>query len=474
MNTVAFKMLVGRQRQQQGAVPVLVSSWSARMHLRGPRVPDEESEVVGSLLCALANAPEGGVVLLGAVHEGAAGHITGVEDLGAAETCLIWLCDQMVPPLDPECWVDEAGGRPVLCLRVEPVTRDGGAWFCPRGAERQRFRLDEGGTVVAWPWKPAAKPVRSSKVWPAPEVPPQVESHERQPTEDNLWAVSPWAVEVIPGWDEGSRQEQEAKLGRWGLASDGQLTVAGVVALVDDPNRRWHIREDAWTRSACQERDLRRLSELFEDRTRLPRHVLSDLLVNAIVHRSYDERHKGPIELSLSDARVVVESPGGPVDARMLAPNVRKSFCRNPVLHRFFRASGLIQRDSGLARIRRVLRQKRWALRFELEDDLVRVVLWKVPAGQRVPVEPDLPEAPDVKQEEHPFAPDWRHRDVLGVLLPGEMLRAREIAVLLGWPASTTRRVVREMVERGLLAFTEKNRNSPQQRVMRVGRSANG
>ena len=110
MNTVAFKMLVGRQRQQQGAVPVLVSSWSARMHLRGPRVPDEESEVVGSLLCALANAPEGGVVLLGAVHEGAAGHITGVEDLGAAETCLIWLCDQMVPPLDPECWVDEAGG----------------------------------------------------------------------------------------------------------------------------------------------------------------------------------------------------------------------------------------------------------------------------------------------------------------------------------------------------------------------------
>lgn len=422
----------------------------------------EEHEEAGRALSALANSARGGWLLLGVGEE-----VSGVADEAAARACAVQVCDQLAPPLDPRIEWFEVDGRRVLGLEVAPVSRTSGVWFCPPGRPRQRW-IRVGDESREWPWD-GAEAARAAEAWPRPAEPPEAEPHERAATRWGLEDVSARALQDLFG-EPVELKEVHDLLCELGLVRGADLTAAGVEVLCGDVRRENALLVFEGTEArpnhfACTPSELRSAARELTEETQLPEDVLLELLVNAVVHRSYAPGLQGPIRAEGRVGFLRIESPGGAPSPRLMSPNEPGSFQRNPQLARAYAEAGLGEgRGGGLAVVRRELQARRWSISVECTGEQVVVTAAQVSEGAPVPAEPL---AVDRQPLPHPFGEGGRHQAVLAVVSPGRRMRSNEVAEALGWPPSTTKRVVRELVDRGKLVFTEPHRNSPRQRVMR-------
>ena len=84
----------------------------------------------------------------------------------------------------------------------------------------------------------------------------------------------------------------------------------------------------------------------------LPFDALQELVVNALVHSSYDD-HGTPIKIAFHDDQIVIESPGGLVPGLTVEDMIQgTSVIRNPVLARVFEELGHIEQwGSGIPEV---------------------------------------------------------------------------------------------------------------------------
>ncbi len=104
--------------------------------------------------------------------------------------------------------------------------------------------------------------------------------------------------------------------------------------------------------------DLRR-----EEKPEVPKEVLRELLLNAMVHRDYFS--EGRILIEIFQDRIEISNPGGLLFEKKYLG--KKSLARNPLLMDLVHRMGLVEKiGSGINRIKKVLGRN---IRFELEDD---------------------------------------------------------------------------------------------------------
>ena len=80
-----------------------------------------------------------------------------------------------------------------------------------------------------------------------------------------------------------------------------------------------------------------------EEQLEIPEDALREVLINAIVHRSY--QHKAPTKIAIYDDRIEIFSPGnfpGPLTTDQLEYGF--TYMRNPTICKFFRRKGLMEK----------------------------------------------------------------------------------------------------------------------------------
>ena len=186
----------------------------------------------------------------------------------------------------------------------------------------------------------------------------------------------------------------------------------------------------------------------------LPFDALQELVVNALVHSSYDD-HGTPIKIAFHDDQIVIESPGGLVPGLTVEDMIQgTSVIRNPVLARIFEELGHIEQwGSGIPEVIQDLaegglppisiEEGRERLKITVHivshDPLQFEPAWKVDTQVAVERHQVDTERHQVSSERHQVDPD-RHQvpntlgrrgiAILSALANGPLSRADTLAVI--------------------------------------------
>jgi predicted HTH transcriptional regulator len=219
----------------------------------------------------------------------------------------------------------------------------------------------------------------------------------------------------------------------------------------------------------------------------LPFDALKELVVNALVHSSYDD-HGTPIKIAFHDDEINIENPGGLVPGLTIEDMVEgTSVIRNPVLARVFEELGHIEQwGSGIPEVIQDLAEAGLPpLGIDERCERLRITIsipshdprhfepaWRASplAGARRPqVSPDRPQVsqqvssdrPQVSQQVSPDRPQvpadlGRYgTTILAALADGPLSRAETLAAIgVKNEYRSYRRHIAPLIERGLVGMT--------------------
>lgn len=303
---------------------------------------------VWETMSAFANT-NGGLLVLGVDEAGGAFPITGVDDPAKVVGDLQAACAELEPPLRPAIDVIQIDGKMVITAEIVAVPNSRRPCHRAHDGPRQAsfVRVGDGDQHLA-----------------AAEVDEMLASrsghdHSLRPAPDGT-RLSDSACEAFcaavrthrPRRISSSDEEILRSFGA--LGSDGQPSLAGALALGDDPAglvqaAQWTLRrfpsdgdpigtrhagthiegtigelmDDAldWLEKTLDRTQVERNGRLYDDLD-VPIEALREVISNALVHRSFTvESETRPVLIEVSDDTVVVTSPGGlymGTDARLL------------------------------------------------------------------------------------------------------------------------------------------------------------
>lgn len=106
-----------------------------------------------------------------------------------------------------------------------------------------------------------------------------------------------------------------------------------------------------------------------EEILEVPEEALREALINAIVHRDYNEKGAN-VQIDIFDDRIEISNPGGLVPAIKKEDFGKKSISRNPLLFSLFKRADLVEKvGSGILRMRKAMKQaKLSAPKFEFTN----------------------------------------------------------------------------------------------------------
>lgn len=196
-------------------------------------------------------------------------------------------------------------------------------------------------------------------------------------------------------------------------------------------------------------------------------HALREVLVNAIVHRTYSGREDEPVRVFCYPDRVVIDSPGawaGPEDEQGEPRTDPSASIPNPDLHALMARLGLCrQQGMGLERARMHARAIGMRLEIDHDDEAVWVSLI---ADRQLSLEMDAPGADRETTMRKPAT--VREDRVLEYLRRRESASKKEIAEVLEIPQPTVAVTIKNLRAKGLVMTTEKAARSPRQRYRAV------
>lgn len=289
---------------------------------------------VAESLCALANLPGGGWLILG-LDEGAGFFPVGLSDPRALKHGLGNKARECVPPVALDIREETLDGAPVVLARVSE---------CDRAAKPCKLRGR--GWVRSWDGDFQMSDLEEQAFLRLREVP----RHDMRPVDGATRAHLD--VELLGLWVATARSIDPAGLGRFSddamlihggvLTEDGVPTVAGLLTLGVHPQQflpRHIVNLAARDRAGIRAREAVTLSgpiprmlegalewarKVFDrsvitgedgqlrDRWAYPLVAVRELVGNALVHRDLDNwSHNTAIEIRLEPDRFVVTNPGG-------------------------------------------------------------------------------------------------------------------------------------------------------------------
>lgn len=416
----------------------------APIRTRGRPSPAQLRELADHL-AALANHPDGGILVLG-MDAGPGETVPGVTEPAAWAAATRRVAAQLVPPVPLEVEVREAGGRAVLVAQVPFLSvtrglvrrRDGAPTRLVGGRPVPQFRpLAVKLPVVV---DPMLAPVpRSTPAWLDPEA-----TRALAPRAPAAW--SPTAREAMAR--EGFLAADGVAVTRVGVLlaglaeqraeADGVIVESGSCVLALP--RGWLLIRD----------DLR-----FEARQAgvLQADLVADLVMDVLV-RTGGPGPAGPVVVDLSPDLLTIEAPGPIRDDAHLA--------------RLMTGRGAWRRDAWKAAV------VGWHLPVAWEGDGagIRVVAALVrpervrARADEAPVVPPAPSvanpAPEAVSEVH-VARSVREGAVLELLADGRSWSRRELDGRLGWSRSTLRNVLEGLVTAGRVVTEVSSARSPHQ-----------
>lgn len=430
----------------------------APIRARGRPGPAQLRELADHL-AALANHPDGGILVLGIDAEPAIA-VRGVTEPKGWAAATRRVAAHLVPPVPVEVQVGEERGRAVLAAQVPfvPVPhglvrrRDGAATRLVDGRPVQQFRPLK--KTSPGPAAPILAPVeRSTPAWLDPEA-----SRAFAPRAPAAW--SPTTREAMAR--EGLLAADGVAVTRAGMLLAGipeqRAEADGVIVEADsrvvDLPRGWLLLRD----------DVR-----FEARKAGVRHagLVADLVVDVLV-RTASPSAVGPLVVDLSPDLLTIEA-AGPIrdDAHVARLMARWGAWRQEA----WKAAAIgwhlpVTWERHGARLRVVARlvrpecvaPERLAPR-SIETPPPSPVPAKIPTVQ--------PEAPPTLSEVH-VARSTREGAVLELLADGRPWSRRELDARLGWSRSTLRNVLEGLVSAGRVVTETPSARSPHQAYRRA------
>jgi len=288
-------------------------------------------------LSAFANT-DGGILLLGVDENGGAFDVTGVQDAAAVRQQLQSACSELEPPLRPQISIVDDDAGAVIVAELGPIAR----------TERPCHRAAIG------PYASSFKRVGDAdELMTRPEVEEMLAGRARQdrsrrPAPEGAVldqrAAAAFCQHVREMSDRNAEASEEAILRSWGVTVDGQPSIAGLLALGDNPAgitpaariayRRFpRVGDPEGARQAATHlegtvgellddavsrvrRDLdpvqvERDGHLFDDYD-VPLVALREVAGNALLHRSLsDAQETTSVAIEVSEEAVMITSPGG-------------------------------------------------------------------------------------------------------------------------------------------------------------------
>jgi ATP-dependent DNA helicase RecG len=298
------------------------------------RLPDTAQET----LIAFANA-DGGTLLLGVDEQDGQFEVVGVENPALVTSALQAASAELEPPLRPRIsMVDYADDRKVIVAEVAPLPRtarpchrraDGphNGSFIRVGDADQRLSSIEVGEMLA---------NRAGNDLSRRPAPPGAGLDTAE--------AEVFAARIRAGNEREADQDTAGLLRRWGALLDEGVSIAGVLALGEDPAALSPAARIAYRvlpvdREASDERFKSRhlegrIGTLLDDTMQLlerdletrqvtrrgrvyddldvPRVALREVVANALLHRSLSpEMETASVAIEISTEAIVVTSPGG-------------------------------------------------------------------------------------------------------------------------------------------------------------------
>jgi hypothetical protein len=430
----------------------------APIRARGRPGPAQLREVADHL-AALANHPDGGILVLGIDAEAAIA-IRGVTEPKVWAAATRRVAAQLVPPVPVEVEVGEERGRAVLAAQVPFVP-------VPHGLVRRRdgapTRLVDGHPV------PQFRPLKGTSPGPmAPILAPVARSTPAWLDPEATRALAPRAPAA---WSPATR-EAMAREGL--LAADGvAVTRAGMLlaGLAEQRAEADGVIVEADSRVVDLPRGWVLLREdlRFEARQTGVRHadLVADLVVDVIV-RTASPSAVGPIVVDLSPDLLTIEVPG-PIrdDAHLARLMARWGAWRKES----WKAAAIgwhlpvtwERHGAGLRVVARLVRPELAAPERAAPRSIETAPPSPVPAASPTP----RPEAPPTASEVH-VARSTREDAVLELLADGRSWSRRELDARLGWSRSTVRNVLEGLVSAGRVVTEAPSARSPHQAYRRA------
>lgn len=290
---------------------------------------------IGESLCALANRPSGGLVLLG-LDEKTGFLPTGLTDLQTIKQGIANTARACVPPVSVEISQHDVQGNAVIAAHVAE---------CDRSAKPCRFRGR--GWQRAWDGDYAMSPEEEQAFLRLRDAPradkepvPGTSSADLDPDLKNLWLETAREMDPI---GLGRFLDDEECLMRAGvLLPTGETSKAGLLALGIHPQQHFpryvvnlasegegNTRANelatlsgpiplmlegalSWARTVMDRRAVEQPDGSLHDEWTYPLVALRELIANALVHRDLDQWSQGSaIEVRLKRDRFVITNPGG-------------------------------------------------------------------------------------------------------------------------------------------------------------------
>jgi|GEM_PF-5728156 len=189
--------------------------------------------------------------------------------------------------------------------------------------------------------------------------------------------------------------------------------------------------------------------------------LFTELLVNAVGHRSYAEPHlQRSVEVRRFTDRVIIASPGAlPTQVRLKDGAIEGRWSRNPELMGILGLLGVAhQQGRGHAWARRLAPLLGYRFSCDSSEDEVRAML-TADAALIVGADPRL-RATERRQH---IPDDVRERSVMRVLGDGFPRTAKQLSKTLDMPGSTVRAVLRRLLAKGLVDRQAASPRSPKQ-----------
>lgn len=288
-------------------------------------------EALQGSLIAMANA-DGGVILLGVEEGGGAFEVTGVEDPGRLSAALQAICAELEPPLRPRISLVEHDQGTVVAAEFPPVPR----------AQRPCHRRVDGPHVSSF-----IRVGDADQRLDSSEVDEMLAERSTNDFSRRAHGTAPLDIEQVRAFVERVRRNDEdtpATLRRFGACAEDAVTVAGLLALGENPAAESPAARIAYRRTTRsgdppgtrhQGRHLEgRVGELLDqamvalrddlpavqvqrhgelvDEYEVPPEALREFVANALMHRSLtDSRETASVAIQITGRAVVITSPGG-------------------------------------------------------------------------------------------------------------------------------------------------------------------
>ena len=467
--------------KQTFAVPYCSSS------IFGSRADHATRDAIASLLSGLANSAEGGVLLIGVDPEEI--EVRGVPDDRSFWSSIREIMGDMQPEIEGHLETLEIGDVKVVALGVQPVGAAGPCFDQLSGKNDGCFRVQGGENRQ---WLP-----RDPKLVVVPDAEPVRQTSIRD-LDDVLIRQLLRASGVRCSGEESLTAGQLQKLHELGVleapAGYADATVAGLVALGRNPARHLpgaavlltNVRGDREKLlSGPAPRLVATVVSTVTASGRFDPAAVEELLANAVVHRDYSvASRQTPIAVVVTPEHLVVANPG--VLTRVGTAGGSRG--PNPTLAGLARRLGLGRgRPRGLGALKKRLSDR---LEIESRGTETRITL---AASRRAPPTPSPAGArPSLRAPVRTGAAlsagssavvgqsamvaaaasdrtsaSERHDAILALFETNEELSSAEIISALGWPRSTARNAIAQLVEDGRLTPLADSPRSPKQAYRR-------